>query len=264
MAPDESRPTRGRGVDPALTGRSALVTGAARGMGRAIALELAARGARVFVNDRHQDMLGPVLGELQEVSSDPVGVAGDVTNPSDVRTVFDLIASSGGRPDIVVNNAGVLRGTPITDIGEAEWDLVVGVNLKGTFLVSQAALAPMTAGGWGRIVNLSSTAGKNVSTIGGAHYTAAKAGILGLTRHLAKEVAAHGITVNAVCPGLIDTDMVRDTIEPAQIERYAGSFPIARLGRPQEVAALVAFLCSDEAAYITGASLDINGGDLMI
>jgi NAD(P)-dependent dehydrogenase (short-subunit alcohol dehydrogenase family) len=138
------------------------------------------------------------------------------------------------------------------------------VNLKGTFLCSQAALAPMRAGGWGRIVNFSSTAGKSVSTLGGPHYTAAKAGILGFTRHLAREVARQGITVNAVCPGLIDTEMVRSTVGPERIAAYAGGFPIPRLGTPAEVAELVAFLCSERAAYITGASLDINGGDLTI
>ena len=122
----------------------------------------------------------------------------------------------------------------------------------------------MRAAGWGRIVNFSSTAGKNVSTVGGAHYTAAKAGVLGFTRHLAKEAAPCGITVNAVCPGLIDTEMVRATISDEQTSAYAASFPIARLGAPEEVAELVAFLASDRAAYITGASLDINGGDLMI
>jgi NAD(P)-dependent dehydrogenase (short-subunit alcohol dehydrogenase family) len=248
----------------ALAGRSALVTGAARGMGRAIALTLAGRGARLFVNDLEPAALAGIESELREISHDPVAIAGDVTDPGAVEAIFAAVEHAGGRPDIVVNNAGVLRGTPVADISPAEWNLVLGVNLTGTFLVSQRALGPMTAGGWGRIVNLSSTAGKNVSTIGGAHYTAAKAGILGLTRHLAKEVAANGITVNAICPGLIDTDMVRDTIDPEAIDRYARSFPISRLGRPEEVADLVAFLCSDEAGYITGASLDINGGDLMV
>ena len=140
----------------------------------------------------------------------------------------------------------------------------MNVNLKGTYLCSRAVLPAMRREGWGRIVNFSSTAGKNVSTLGGAHYTAAKAGVLGFTRHLAKEEARHGITVNAVCPGLIDTEMVRNTIGAKRRRSYARSFPISRLGKPGEVAELVAFLASDRAAYITGASLDINGGDLMI
>ena len=169
-----------------------------------------------------------------------------------------------GAVHVLVNNAGVLRPTKVIDIDEAEWDFVVDVNLKGTFLCSQAVLSPMKRAGWGRIVNLSSTAGKNISTVGGAHYTAAKAGILGFTRHLAKEVAGDGITVNAVCPGLIDTEMVRATIDDERAAAYAKSFPIQRLGQPEEVAELVAFLASDRAAYITGASMDINGGDLMI
>ena len=122
----------------------------------------------------------------------------------------------------------------------------------------------MISRGWGRIVNFSSTAGKNISTVGGAHYTAAKAGILGFTRHLAKEAAQFGITVNSVCPGLIATEMVLSTINEAQIKSYESSFPISRMGQPYEVADLVAFLASNKASYITGASLDINGGDLMI
>jgi 3-oxoacyl-[acyl-carrier protein] reductase len=122
----------------------------------------------------------------------------------------------------------------------------------------------MIEAGWGRIVNFSSTAGKSVSTLGGVHYTAAKAAVLGLTRAIAKEVASSGVCVNAVCPGLIETEMVHETCSDADLADYARSFPIPRLGQPSEVAALVTYLCSDDAAYITGASLDINGGDLMI
>ena len=166
--------------------------------------------------------------------------------------------------EILINNAGVLKPTKVTDISEKEWDWVISVNLKGTFLFSQAVIPFMRKGGWGRIINFSSTAGKNISTLGGAHYTAAKAGILGFTRHLASEEAKFGITVNAVCPGLIDTEMVKNTINEDDIRKYANSFPIQRLGKATEVAYLVMFLASDKADYITGASLDINGGDLMI
>lgn len=149
-------------------------------------------------------------------------------------------------------------------MSKEEWDWVCAVNLKGTFLCTREVVGHMRERGWGRIVNMSSTAGKNVSTMGGAHYTASKAAVLGLTRAVANEVAGYGITVNAVCPGLIATEMVERTITPEQAEAYAKNFPIPRLGEPEEVAELVAFLASDKVAYITGAALDINGGDLMV
>ena len=244
-----------------LEGRVALVTGAAGGMGTAIAIALSRLGVAVAVNDRDSAMLTPVLGALGERS---VAVAADVTKKLEVEAMVTSVDQQLGPIDILVNNAGVLRPTKVVDIDEAEWDFVVDVNLKGTFLCSQAVIPGMQTRGWGRIVNLSSTAGKNVSTIGGAHYTAAKAGVLGLTRHIASEVAGHGVTVNAVCPGLIDTNMTRATITDAEADAYAASFPISRLGRPDEVADLIAFLASERAGYITGASLDINGGDLMI
>ena len=245
-------------------GRVAIVTGAGRGMGRAVALRLATGGASVAVNDLLLEDAQRVADELKSVGKDALAIAGDVTNSADVLRIVNQATDAFGAVHILINNAGVLRPTPVIDIEEDEWDFVVGVNLKGTYLCSRAVLPAMRSQGWGRIVNFSSTAGKNVSTVGGAHYTAAKAGILGFTRHLAKEEAGYGITVNSVCPGLIDTEMVRDTISDERADAYAASFPIQRLGEPEEVAELVAFLASDRASYITGASLDINGGDLMI
>jgi len=244
-----------------LEGKVALVTGAAGGMGTAIAIALSSLGASVAVNDRSAELVESLRNRLITPS---LAISADVTTKAEVEQMVTAVAAELGSVDILVNNAGVLRPTKIVEIPEEEWDFVVDVNLKGTFLCSQAVIPGMRRAGWGRIVNLSSTAGKNVSTMGGAHYTAAKAGILGLTRHVAAEVAADGITVNAVCPGLIDTDMTRTTITPAQADAYAASFPIPRLGEASEVAELIAFLASDRAAYITGASLDINGGDLMI
>jgi NAD(P)-dependent dehydrogenase (short-subunit alcohol dehydrogenase family) len=230
-------------------------------MGKAIAMALSRRGAAVALNDKTTDSVEPFAPSIETAT---VAVGADVTNKADVLSMVSFVEEKLGPIDILVNNAGVLRPTKLVDIDESEWDLVVDVNLKGSFLCTQAVIPGMKSRGWGRIVNLSSTAGKNVSTMGGAHYTASKAGVLGLTRHTALEVASNGITVNAVCPGLIDTDMTRTTITPAQADAYAASFPISRLGRPDEVADLIAFLASDQASYITGASLDINGGDLMV
>ncbi len=247
-----------------LAGRVAIVTGAGQGMGRAVARALAARGAKVVVNDRIAESAEAAAAELRDAGGDAIALVADVVDRVAVQRMVAGTMESYGGVQILINNAGILRPTKVIDIPEEEWDQVIAVNLKGTFLCSQAVLPAMRAAGWGRIVNFSSTAGKNVSTVGGAHYTAAKAGVLGFTRHLAKEVAADGITVNAVCPGLIDTEMVRATIDDAKLAAYAASFPISRVGLPEEVAELVAFLASDRAAYITGASLDINGGDLMI
>jgi NAD(P)-dependent dehydrogenase (short-subunit alcohol dehydrogenase family) len=247
-----------------ISGRIAIVTGAGQGMGRAVAVALAARGASVVVNDLNAESAERVAAELRAGGAEALAIQADVIDAAAVHGMVEQTIARFGGVHVLINNAGVLRPTRVADIPEAEWDWVIAVNLKGTFLCSQAVLPAMKSAGWGRIVNFSSTAGKNVSTVGGAHYTAAKAGILGFTRHLAKEVAADGITVNAVCPGLIDTEMVRATIDDARTAAYARSFPIPRLGLPEEVAELVAFLASDRAAYITGASLDINGGDLMI
>ena len=247
-----------------MSDRVAIVTGAGQGMGRAVAMRLSAEGARVVANDVNEEAAARTAKGVQEAGGEAIAVAGDVTSSGDVANIVDAALNRYGRIDILVNNAGVLRPTKVIDIEEDEWDWVIAVNLKGTYLCSRAVLPAMRKGGWGRIVNFSSTAGKSTSTVGGAHYTAAKAGVLGFTRHLAREAAAYGVTVNAVCPGLIDTEMVRGTIPDEKARAYADSFPIQRMGEPSEVAELVAFLASDRAAYITGASLDINGGDLTI
>jgi 3-oxoacyl-[acyl-carrier protein] reductase len=252
-------------IDPhELDGKVAIVTGAGQGMGRAVAERLSAAGARLVVNDLDGDAAVRTARTITDRGGEADVQPGDVTSSEDVRSMVQGALDSFGGVHILVNNAGVLRPTHVIDIEEEEWDFVVNVNLKGTYLCSRAVLSAMREAGWGRIVNFSSTAGRKYSTIGGAHYTAAKAGILGFTRHLAKEEAANGITVNSVCPGLIDTEMVRSTITPEQAASYGANFPVPRLGRPDEVAELVAFLASDRAAYITGASLDINGGDLMM
>ncbi len=248
------------GVVGRLDGRTALVTGAARGMGYAIAHRLAELGADLAVNDL--DTAGAEEA-ARRLGPDVLAVPADVTSRESVRDMVAGTAQHFGRLDILVNNAGILFPTPLEQITEAEWRRTLDVNLTGVFFSTQAAIAPMKEGGYGRIVNLASTAGKTVSTLGGAHYTASKHGVLGLTRASALELAPHGITVNAVCPGLIDTEMAHENTTPERLEAYRTSFPIERLGRPEEVAHLVCFLASEAAGYITGSAYDIAGGDLM-
>ena len=245
-------------------GKVAIVTGAGGGMGQAIARRLASGGAGILANDLSLEAAERTVADLAKAGHEAVAVAGDVSASGDVARMVERALERFGAIHVLVNNAGVLRPTRVIDIQEEEWDLIIRVNLKGTYLCSRAVLPVMQRQGWGRIVNMSSTAGRSTSTVGGAHYTASKAGVLGFTRHLARETARDGITVNAVCPGLIDTDMVRSTISDEQADAYAERFPLNRMGEPREVAELVAFLATDRASYITGASLDINGGALMI
>ena len=244
-----------------LAGRVALVTGAARGLGRAAAERLRADGARVAVNVRRAAQ-GEALA--RDLGDDVLVLLGDVSVAADVEAFVAAILARFGRLDILVNNAAAAWSTRFEKIGEEEWRRALDVNLTAPFLCTRAALPAMKAQGYGRVINLSSTAGKSVSTLGGAHYTASKAGLLGLTRAAAKELGPFGITVNAVCPGLIDTELTREHATEDELAAHARSFPIPRLGTAAEVADLIAFLASEAAGYITGASLDINGGDLMI
>ena len=246
-----------------LCNQVAIVTGAGQGMGAAIANLIAEEGGQVVVSDINEEKALIIAEEIRQKHNQVLAVRADVTKEKDVRILVATTIEHYGTISILVNNAGILYPTRIEQITKPEWDQVLDVNLNGTFLCSQAVLETMKKNGFGRIVNISSSAGRSVSTLGGAHYTAAKAGVLGFTRALAKEVAPFGITVNAICPGLIDTEMVRAECTPEQISAYEVSFPISRLGQPYEIAQLVLFLTTD-AAYITGASIDINGGDLMI
>jgi NAD(P)-dependent dehydrogenase (short-subunit alcohol dehydrogenase family) len=259
-----SGPDMPEAIPDELAGRIAIVTGAGRGMGRAVATRLAKAGASVAVNDLTPDTAADTTESIIADGGNAITIAGDVSNSAFVDSLVDRAVSEFGHISILANAAGILRRTAVIDMDEDEWDLVLNVNLKGTFLPSKAVLRSMRQSGWGRIVNFSSTAGKTTSTLGGAHYTASKHAVLGLTRHMAMEEAEHSITVNAICPGLIDTEMVQQEVDDDLLKRYIGSFPIHRLGEPSEAAELVAFLASDRAAYITGQGFDISGGDLMV
>jgi 3-oxoacyl-[acyl-carrier protein] reductase len=246
------------------TQRVAVVTGAGQGIGRAIAERLGRDGMAVLVTDLVEASAREVAEAIRSAGGRAEPHRTDVTDPASVRAMAERATAAFGGVDVLVNNAGVLRSTRVVSISPDEWDLVVDANLKGAFLCSQAVQPSMVARGGGRIVNMASMAGRATSTLGGAHYTAAKAGVLGLTRHLAREWASVGITANAISPGIVDTPMVRGSTDAAQLERVRESIPLKRLADPAEIAALVAFLVSDEASYITGANVDIHGGELII
>lgn len=254
--------------DKQLLNKISVITGAGDGMGRSIAKLFACEGAIVVINDINLDKAKETEKEIYEINKNyknkVLVVKADITNSDEVASMVREVKQKFGTIDILVNNAGILFSTRIEYISEEEWDMVVNVNLKGVFLCSKAVIQIMKEKKYGKILNMSSSAGKTVSTIGGAHYTASKAGVLGLSRAMAKELAPFNINVNAICPGLVDTDMVRDTIPKGKIVQYAGSFPIGRLSTPEEVADLALFLVSEKSSYIIGASIDINGGDLMI
>jgi len=247
-----------------LQGKVAIVTGGGRGIGRAIAVRIAEAGADVIVADIDSALAKKTEEELSEAYGESIGIQVDVTQEKSVEAMTKMALKEFGRVDILINNAGIMFRTRFQDISLEEWKNTLLVNLTGPFLCTRALLPMMKKNSYGRIVNISSSAGRSVSTLGGAHYTASKAGLLGFTRAVAKEVANFGITINAVCPGLIDTQMVRDTTTKEELEAFMNSFPIQRLGLPGEVGDLVVFLCTEKASYITGATVDINGGDLMI
>ncbi len=247
-----------------LMKRAAIVTGAAQGIGRGIAELLAQYGASVVVNDTNMKEAQAVSNEIREHGGKSMSFKADISQYKQVRDLFKHAVAKFGTVDILVNNAGILYPTRFEDIAESEWRKVIDINLTGVFLCSKEAFLIMKQKRYGKIVNISSTAAKTASTFGGAHYTASKSGVSGLTRHLAREGAQYGINVNAVCPGSIDTPMVRSKATPDRIDEVVGKIPFGRLGTSEEVAHLTLFLCSDAASYITGASFDITGGELIV
>lgn len=240
----------------------ALVTGAGGGIGQAVAARLVAEGATVVIADVSQPALARAREAFQSAGRISAVVT-DATDPDAVDRLVQIVASKG-RIDVLVNAAGVLRSTPADAIALSEWDYVLRSNLTSAFLCARAVHASMVAAGYGRIVNVASMAGRATSTLGGAHYTTAKAGLLGLTRHLAREWTRFGITVNAVSPGIVDTSMVRSAASEDRLREVESTIPAGRFAQPAEIASLICFLASPEAAYITGANVDIHGGELII
>ncbi|MFN2109419.1 MAG: 3-oxoacyl-[acyl-carrier-protein] reductase [Anaerolineae bacterium] len=242
-----------------LEGKKALVTGGSRGIGRAIALELARQGADVAVNyARNAEAATQVVVEIETLGRSAVALPADVGDFDQATALVEAAIKALGRLDVLVNNAGITRDTLLLRMQEADWDEVLRVNLKGVFNTSKAAVRSMMRQRAGRIINISSVSGL-MGQVGQANYSAAKAGMIGLTKSMAREFAARGITVNAVAPGLITTDMTAALDEELR-EQMRSLIPLGRFGVAEDVAHVVAFLASDAAAYITGAVLPVDGG----
>jgi len=238
-----------------------LITGSARGIGRAIAERLASEGARVIISDVLEDVAENTVREFRAKGYEAVAMKADVSKADDAGRLIDEAVKKYETLDIVVNNAGITRDALMMRMKEADWDAVLNVNLKGAFLVTQAAAKVMIKQRSGRIVNISSVVGR-MGNAGQTNYAASKAGLIGLTKAAAKELASRGITVNAIAPGFIKTEMT-DKMPEAAREKLSGGIPLGRLGLPEDVAAVTAFLVSDDAAYITGQVLGVDGGLLM-
>jgi 3-oxoacyl-[acyl-carrier protein] reductase len=239
----------------------ALVTGGARGIGYAIACKLVSDGCAVVISDILGDVAADAVGKLSSTGASAFAVNGDVSKADDVERMFSQAMEKFGRVDILVNNAGITRDNLLLRMEEKDWDLVLGVNLKGTFLCTKAASKIMMKNRWGRIINISSVVGL-MGNAGQANYSASKAGIVGLTKSAAKELGGRNITVNAIAPGFIQTEM-SDVLPQAVKDGFLEKIPLRRPGTPADVAGVVSFLASDAAEYITGQVIHCDGGMLM-
>lgn len=240
-----------------LSDRVALVTGSGRGIGRAIALKLAEVGATVVVNDIG-DAVESVVGEIKAMNRQSLAILADVSSSPDVTRLVEETIAACGRVDILVNNAGISRDQLVLRMSDEDWDKVLAVNLKSVFLCTRAVLRHMSKQRWGRIISIASIVGV-AGNPGQANYASAKAGIIGFTRTVAKEMAPRGVTANAIAPGFIETEMTQQLKEDWKQE-FKKRIPLGYFGSPRDVAEAVAFLASEEARYITGQVLGVDGG----
>ena len=245
-----------------LTGKVALVTGASRGIGQATAIELAKAGADIIVNFIGNEAVAQETVEaIEALGRKAIKIKADVGNAEDVQAMVDEAVAAFGHIDILVNNAGITRDGLLIRMKDSDWDEVLNINLKGVYLVTKAVAKLMVKQRAGRIINMTSVSGVT-GNVGQANYAAAKAGVIGFTKTCAKELAARGITVNAVAPGFIETAMT-DVLPEKIKEGIAATVPFGRMGQPEEIASVVTFLASDFASYITGQVLNVDGGMVM-
>jgi 3-oxoacyl-[acyl-carrier protein] reductase len=241
--------------------KTALVTGAGRGIGRAIALALGENGADVAVVDLNEDDAIGVAAELKKMGRKAIAIKGNVSDTHDVEDFVKKAAEELGRIDILVNNAGITRDTLLMRMKEEDWDAVININLKGTFLCTKAVTKIMSKQRYGRIINISSVVGL-MGNAGQANYASSKAGLIGLTKSVARELASRNVTVNAIAPGFIVTTMT-DMLSDELKDKLKSQIPLGRLGLPEDVANTVVFLASDAASYITGQTIAVDGGMVM-
>lgn len=245
-----------------LEGKTALVTGASRGIGQAIAEKLGAQGAIVLGTATTESGAQKITAALQAAGIKGAGLVLNLAEPGSVETLFKQIEAEHAMPDIVVNNAGITRDNLVMRMKDEEWDEVLQVNLSSAFKICKVAMRPMLKKRWGRIINISSVSGC-AGTPGQANYAASKAGLIGLSKSLAKELATRNITVNVVAPGFIKSDMT-DALPAEYQEKILAEIPMERQGDPNEIAAVVAFLASPDASYVTGETIHVNGGLYMV
>jgi 3-oxoacyl-[acyl-carrier protein] reductase len=245
-----------------MKGKTAIITGSARGLGKASAMKLASLGANIVLNDiPSSDSLDDTAEEFRKAGFNFIVTKGDVRNSEDVKSMIAASVDAFGSVDILVNNAGITRDKPMALMSEEDWDMVLDINLKGAFLCTKFAVKQMIKQKYGRIVNITSVAGR-YGNQGQANYSSSKAGLIGLTKTTAKEFATRGITCNAIAPGIIKSDMT-DLLPEEVRNKYLENIPLGRFGTPEDVANAVAFLASDHASYITGQVIDIDGGLVM-
>ena len=242
--------------------KCAIVTGASRGIGRATALAFAQEGAHLVVNGTNRTLLGELRAEIECTGRQCIVITGDIALPDTARQLVDAAVSGIGRLDCLVNNAGVIQRAPTLDMTIDDWHRVLDINLTGTLHCCRAAVAVMCRQGHGKIVNVASSASKQPHANAAPSYGASKAGVLYLTRHLAREYAARGVNVNAVCPGPTETDMTGQWT-PEYRDSVMRKIPLGRIGKPEEVASAILFLCSEGADFIVGEAINVNGGTFM-